>query len=365
MKYTACERLMRTCLPLFGVFAICSATTGARADSSASKVEAPKVISNTPVAFRKHKTARRRCEDTSAGELFFDSFEGPTLSPVWTPSLPDAPYRYLSVPATYLGASRYAFETLDGNSVIRLHDVLDNTQRRGWSSSTIFTADSPIVYEARFNTMLQSAETGIDELLELWLIDAENPEQHDIVALSTPGYGSDRIFTAGSSITGQGLDIQFEFSNNTWYRMVITGSTTEEVTASIYDDARTTELISIGFGHSLSTYSAGFRIGISQSMGFPEAPYPTDAAVDWVRLSGHPQSATVVIGTCDSEVPNPVFPSGCAITDLIAECDDQGHGKMPFQGCVARLTQDLNRAGVITRQQRRAIRVCAAASDSE
>lgn len=348
------------------MLAICGAATGARADgSSASKLETLKPSSNTPIGFGEHKKPRRRCADTSEGELFFDNFEGPRLSSVWRPFLPDAPYRHLSVPAVYLGESEHAFETLDGNSVLRLHDVLDNTQRRGWSSSSIFTADSPIVYEARFNTMLQSAETGIDELLELWLIDAENPEQYDIVALSTPGYGSDRIFTAGSSITGQGLDTFFEFSNNTWYRMVITGSTTEEVTASIYDDARTTELISIGFGHTLSSYAAGFRIGISQSMGFPGAPYPTDAAVDWVRLSAHPQSPTVVIGTCDSEVPNPIFPSGCAITDLIAECDSHGRGNKHVLGCIARLTEDLNRAGVITREQKRAIRACAATSDKE
>jgi hypothetical protein len=351
-------------LLLFGVLTVSTAAIAGQTKDPTTYSAAARSSLHAPLAVNGHKHQRPRCEGPGSGELFVDNFDGPSLNPDWQAFLPDAPYRYLSVPAVYLGASNHTFDTLDSSSVIRLHNILDNTQRRGWSSSTVFAADAPIVYEARFNTMVQSAETGIDELLELWLLDADNPERHDLVALSTPGYGVGRIFTAGSSITGQGLDTFFEFSNNTWYRMVIRGSQTEEVTASIYDDARTTELISIGFGHDLSAYPAGFRIGISQSMGFPDAPYPTDAAVDWVRLSGHPQPATVVIGTCDSEVPNPIFPSGCAITDLIAECDTEQQHRERFLFCVARLTRDLSNAGVINRQQKRAIRECAVASEA-
>ena len=354
----------RSTLLLFGMLTVSTSAIAGQTKDSITNSQAAKSSSHAPLAFSGDRQQRRRCGGMGSGQLFVDTFDGPTLNSDWQAFLPDAPYRYLSVPAVYLGASNHSFETLNGSSVIRLHNILDNIQRRGWSSSTAFVADAPIVYEARFNTMVQDAETGIDELLELWLLDAHDPERHDLVALSTPGYGVGRVFTAGSSITGQGLDTFFEFSNNTWYRMVIRGSPTEEVTASIYDDARTMELITIGFGHDLSAYPTGFRIGISQSMGFPDAPYPTDAAVDWVRLSSHPHPATVVIGTCDSEVPNPIFPSGCAITDLIAECDTAGQHRKHYLLCIARLTKDLSTAGVINRQQRRAIRECAATSEA-
>jgi hypothetical protein len=319
---------------------------------------APHVDSFTKLA---SSHPQSRCKNFGARELLVDNFDGPTLSSAWQVFLPDAPYRYQSVSAAYLGASSYTFATLGGSRVIRLHNSLNNTQRRGWSSSAAFPADAPIVYEARFNTVIQSSDTAIDELLELWLLDANDPSRHDIVALTAPGFGSDRIFTAGSSITNQGLDTWFEFSNDTWYRMVITGSPTQEVTAAIYNDARTEKLISIGFGHDLSAYPAGFRVGISQSMGFPGSPYPTDVLIDWVRLGEHPQDSTVVIGTCDSQVPNPMLPSGCAISDFIAECGDRAR-RGYFLLCVARKTTELSMVRVITRQQQHAIQRCAETS---
>lgn len=126
--------------------------------------------------------------------------------------------------AIFQGVSNFSFQSLDRSSVIRLQNILGDAQRRGWSSSTSFPSDAPIVYEARFNTLVQSSSTGIDELLEIWLLDSNNPDNYDLVALTAPGYGSDRVFTAGSSITNVGLDTGFPFENNTWYRMVISGS---------------------------------------------------------------------------------------------------------------------------------------------
>jgi hypothetical protein len=300
----------------------------------------------------------RRCVRPIDRELLFDDFDGPNLNPIWQASLPNAPYRFGSVLATYLGESNFSFQSLNDSSVIRLQNVLANTERRGWSSATSFPSDAPIVYEARFNTLVQSFSTGIDELLEIWLLDADKPDSYDIVALSTPGFGSGRIFTAGSSITGLGLDTVFFFDNNTWYRMVISGSQTQEVRAAIHDDAGT-ELISVGFGHDLGAYASGFRIGISQSMGFPQAPFPTDVAIDSVRLTAAP-SATVVIGECDSGVANPVFPSGCAISDLVAECGERARHPGKFVRCVSQLTNELKRVGVITDRQKGAIKSCAA-----
>ena len=93
-------------------------------------------------------------------------------------------------------------------------------------------------------------------------------------------------------------------------------------------------------------------------MGFPQAPFPTDVAIDWIRLAASP-SATVVIGECDAGVPNPELPSGCAISDLIEECGAQPNRHGRYFRCVSRLTDDLKDAGVITRPQKREILRCA------
>src|SRR5262245_51102153 len=50
---------------------------------------------------------------------------------------------------------------------------------------------------------------------------------------------------------------------------------------------------------------------------------------------------TVVIDSCDSLVPNTVFPNGCSLADRIAACavDVKNHGK--YVSCVSRLTNSL------------------------
>ena len=299
----------------------------------------------------------KRCASRPS-RVFFDDFDGPNLNPTWQGALPNAPYRFRSADAVYLGDSNFSFESLDGSTVIRLQNILSDTQRRGWSSSSVFSPKGPILLEARFNTLTQSATTGIDELMEMWLLDADNIERHDFVALLTPSFGVGRDFTGVSTITGAGTDVSFPFENNTWYRLVIRGSATQELRASLYGDSSREELIGVSFGHDLSAYPSGVRIGLSQSMGFPGAPFPTDVAIDWIRLTVAP-SPTVAIGDCDAGVPNPKLPSGCAISDLIEECGEEPGKHQRYFRCISRLTDDLRDAGVITRQQKRTILRCA------
>lgn len=315
-----------------------------------------------------------------AETLFADDFNGPTLSPTWQPSLPDAPWRFGSrdASAIYQGAAAFSFQTLDGRSVIRLQNTLNNAQRRGWSSAASFPSDAPILYEARFNTEVQSRTTGIDQLLEIWILDSSNPGNYDTVALSAPEFGAARVFTATSVLTSMGVDAEFAFDNNTWYRLVIKGSTTEEVRASLYNDAGTVELIGVNLGHTMSAYGAGFKIGFSQSMGRPNAPFPTDVAIDSVRLISPPAddadgdgisdrkdecphsdlSATVAIGSCDSGVPNPVLPSGCTIADLMTSCVGAAKGHGESGRCVSRLLDDLDKDRILSRPQEAAIQRC-------
>jgi hypothetical protein len=74
-------------------------------------------------------------------------------------------------------------------------------------------------------------------------------------------------------------------------------------------------------------------------------------------------SATVIIDGCNTEVPNTLFPSGCTIADLITACaeDSRNHGQ--FVRCVAHVTNDLKKDGIITGQQKGAIQSCAAQAD--
>lgn len=72
---------------------------------------------------------------------------------------------------------------------------------------------------------------------------------------------------------------------------------------------------------------------------------------------------TVVIDGCDSGVTNFFFTSGCTLSDLIAHiaADAKNHGQ--FVSGVARLTNELKNAGLITDDQKDAIQSCAAGAN--
>jgi hypothetical protein len=225
--------------------------------------------------------------------LFADNFNCCVLKHTWVASLPDAYWRYQSRPngiAEFIGPPSYLFESLDGASVIRLTNTLNNAQRVGLSTRKAFDSQQPIKYKVRFNTLDISSRTTIDQMIEIWLIDADHIDRFDEVALSAPGYGSQRVFTAYSSISDTGVDTgqissRFTFSSNTWYRLSLEGSPQQDVTAILCDDSERRVVMRFDFGHTMQSYPTGFRIGVSQSMGLPGAPYPTDVAIDWVRLT--------------------------------------------------------------------------------
>jgi len=71
-------------------------------------------------------------------------------------------------------------------------------------------------------------------------------------------------------------------------------------------------------------------------------------------------TATVVIGGCDSGVPNTVLSGGCTVADKIAQCAASASNHGAFVSCVAHLTNELKAMGIITNQQKGAIQRCAA-----
>ena len=70
-------------------------------------------------------------------------------------------------------------------------------------------------------------------------------------------------------------------------------------------------------------------------------------------------SPTVVFGDCDTGVANWVMPNGCTIMDFISPCRENSRNHWRFVVCVARRTAELKAAGLLTKQQRRAILNCA------
>jgi hypothetical protein len=216
---------------------------------------------------------------------FFDDFSGPTLNPIWQASLPNAPIPFLgsSRNATYLGAPTYSFQTLGGYSVLRMSEKMNNLQRVGWSSSTNFNP-SAFTYEVRFNTLTQSKTTSIDDFIEVWILDPTNPNRYDMVTLFGAAYAANPDFTVGSSIDGTYSTRSYNYQNNTWYRLVIQDLPGQNIRVSLDDDSGT-ELIGQTLNHTESAYSSGFKIAFSQGMGLPNGTYPSDVAVDYVKLT--------------------------------------------------------------------------------
>ncbi|MBL8229255.1 MAG: hypothetical protein JNL98_12285 [Bryobacterales bacterium] len=233
---------------------------------------------------------------------------------------------------TYLGAPRYSLQSVGGAaSAIRLQNNLLDATHRGWISSASHAADGAIRLEIRFNPLVQGDGTSTGEFLGLWLLDASNSNKFDYIALSQQRGSSTRFVIAQSSIdSGVLRNSPVSFANNTWYRLVITGSPSARVRLSLLSDNETTEIAAVETGHTLSSFGSGIRFGFSQAtaaldtselptlppVGFspnelgrlspplpppPELPsglgYPSDVAIDWIRLTRGASSITRAIRT--------------------------------------------------------------------
>ena len=75
-------------------------------------------------------------------------------------------------------------------------------------------------------------------------------------------------------------------------------------------------------------------------------------------------SATVVLGSCDTGVRNPVDTNGCTIFDRIAKCGVGINKPSQFVSCVSQLTNNLKQAGIINDNEEGAIQRCAAQANN-
>jgi hypothetical protein len=71
-------------------------------------------------------------------------------------------------------------------------------------------------------------------------------------------------------------------------------------------------------------------------------------------------TSPVIIGTCNSKVPNKLFSDGCTIADKIGQCTN-GIGTHGMQtSCASNLLDQLKKDGAITGQQKDALQSCVA-----
>lgn len=94
---------------------------------------------------------------------------------------------------------------------------------------------------------------------------------------------------------------------------------------------------------------------------FPDADL--DGSPDNFDCEPHSDRApTVVIDGCNTGVPNPLFTSGCTLSDLIAHRrvaeNQQGQNQGQYELDVDHLLKDLRTAGIITKAQEKAIKKC-------
>jgi hypothetical protein len=235
----------------------------------------------------------------AASTLFFDDFAGPTLSSAWQASLPTMNQEnavFGPNPASYQGAPAYSFQTLGGSSVLRVTDTKTALQRRGWSTSSVFTP-SNFHYEVRFNSLTQSISTSIDGFLEVGLLDASNNGRYDLIGPFGGSGGTDRQFTTGSSIDNVYTAPRYNYQDNTWYRLVLDAAPGQNIRASLEDDTGT-ELIGQTFSHGANAFASGFRLILAQSMGEPPSAYPQDVAIDYARLTTVPEPGSASLACC-------------------------------------------------------------------
>jgi hypothetical protein len=226
-------------------------------------------------------------------DLFFDDFNGPTLNPNWQASLPPMQVGGFYGPASYAGAPTYSFQNLGGASILRMNESLAAQQRVGWRTAAIYVPPT-FTYEARFNTLNQSSDTSIDAFLEIGLLDPANNNRYDLVSPFGGSRSTDRRFTTESGIDNAGSSDPFNYQNNTWYRLMIQG-TSGQIHVSLNDD-NGNELIGRNLGHGSSAYGTGFELVLSQAMGIPLVNSPVDVGVDFVRLSvPEPTSAALML----------------------------------------------------------------------
>ncbi|MBY0467445.1 MAG: LEPR-XLL domain-containing protein, partial [Burkholderiaceae bacterium] len=212
---------------------------------------------------------------------FNQEFDGPALDPLWLVGPNGNPGLDNPVP--------YTFETLDGASVLRLKGNMPYTGRAaGFTQATNVVAQG-LSYEVRFNTLVQSAATGVDELIGLNVVDVDDPGRYAYIDLFSDSNGGGRVIRTGSGgISGGAFSTQqgYAFTDNTWYRIKFEAAADGNLRAVLLSD-NGVELFSRDLGFTTDAFAKGARFGIFQN-NTTGGTTPRDVAIDWARLTTTP-----------------------------------------------------------------------------
>jgi hypothetical protein len=229
-------------------------------------------------------------QKSSPNTLFLDDFNR-RIDPGWSGPLPTTSNSYPSALFSYVGPPDHRFEPIESANVIRLTNSLSRYERRGWSTTATFTS-TDFRCETRF--FLESAERAKGGFIELWLLDARDSDRFDFTSLFTGFSAAPVTFGAAASLSNERNGFGwFSSQRNTFYRLVLEGSSSRNIRAALLSDAGE-EIFSHAFQHTVAAFPEGFRIGLSQSMIpviDPPEPRPTEVAIDFVHLTGTDSAA--------------------------------------------------------------------------
>ncbi|MGC4046260.1 MAG: hypothetical protein QM758_20920 [Armatimonas sp.] len=255
---------------------------------------------------------------SARAQVIFEDDFGAGISSIWRTPLPDYDHHnpdrgdgnFSSFVTHYVGAPTLRNEVIGGVGVLRLRQNMAPQTHIGLLTQNAFKTNN-FRYEVRFNTLTQGPYStdpqvnhSIDGFIEIGLFDPNRPGRYDVTSLFGNRYHLERTFQAMSSIDGFGNGwhnpmnedgstdpnirdggMLTNYQDNTWYKLVITGGVGLNLSARLESDSG--ELISAWtFSHDISAFPDGFKLSISQYMGFPIATFPVDVAVDYARLTG-------------------------------------------------------------------------------
>ncbi len=230
--------------------------------------------------------------------------------------------------------------------------------------------DSPMAYDSRrgvtvlfggFSSAGIQGDTWEWNGVEWTRIYATGPAVRHAYGMA---YDSDRgvvVLLGGRGVGGppsyfELYDDTWEWDGTAWTELDVSGPPARWFSAMAYDNTRHVIVSTGGTPSPLSGFT--WELGRFPLDTDGDGIDDLDDACPYSDLTEN-----ILIDDCETHVGNVIFEDGCAMADLIASCGDgaQNHGE--YVRCVADLTRDWRRSGLISPRQQGRVQRCAARAD--